>query len=69
MAVQVEYHHDMGNGTVQVYSRTESGKPFNVVIGLDLLGTATMYQVLEQRARTVEREAAAQAAHNARGVS
>ena len=68
MSASVEYTRDLGDGRVQVFSRSTLGHPFSVAVGRDKLGTADLYQVLDVRAASVDREAAAQAAHRERGV-
>ena len=69
MSSTVLWHADMGNGQVQVHSRSELGHPFSVVVGRNLLDTAELYKILDVRAASVDREVTAIRAHQERGVS
>jgi hypothetical protein len=69
MSATVEYHVEIGNGQVQVFSRSALGTPFNVVVGRNLLGTADLYRILDVRAASVDGETAAIREHQQRGVS
>jgi hypothetical protein len=63
-----EYQTDLGNGKVQVHSRSDAGNPFSVVIWRDAVGTDVMYLAMAARAATVDKEAAAVATHQRRSV-
>lgn len=69
MSATVEYTTDMGNGQVQVHSRSALGHPFTVAVGRHLLDTADLYKILDVRAGKVDSEVAAVRAHQERGVS
>jgi len=59
MGVRVTHWSQLGNGTVQVFGRTDSGNDLSVVVGHDKLGTAVLYQILDARAATVDKQVAA----------
>lgn len=59
MAVRVTHWRALGNGTVQVFGRSDAGNDLSIVVGHDKLGTDIMYLVLERRAVTVDSQVAA----------
>lgn len=69
MVATVEYTKDLGNGQVQVFSRSDLGHPFSVTVGRHLLDTRELYLVLAVRSASVDREVTSIRAHQQRGVS
>jgi NADPH-dependent 2,4-dienoyl-CoA reductase/sulfur reductase-like enzyme len=66
MATNVDGWNDLGDGRVQVFTRTETGGRTSVIIGRNLMGSADMFDMLRRAAAQHDQAATALAARAGR---